>query len=301
MGINVLASTIVIASISYAQPSFQAQYVQPVTQASYVEAAAQTSYTEVQVTVELSVSDRIIVEVVTPTDLISLGINKGFSDNFGQFFDAFLAVLNKQPVEIVNTADNIAAFSVLKTLQDVQNVAEEREITFIKALLDTVSSAELTSFQSVKAISDLISTPTEVVSRNLVKALSDSTSLTDAVALFIGQITADDVSLADVSSVSRGINSLTESANFADISSHSAGKGLSEELNVTDSISFQLQRNIVLSFAEILYKVDEHTFDFTTQKADNMVVGSSGLLIMQDYCDITYFLEDYVGESRTFT
>lgn len=301
MSINVLASTIVIASISYAQPGFEAQYVQPVAQASYVEAAAQTNYLEVQVTVELFISDLVKVDVVTPTDLINLNVNKGFTDNFGPFFDTFLKVLNKQPAELVNTTDSITTFSVLKALQDVQNVAEEQKITFIKALLDTVSFEELTSFASVKAISDLISTPTEEVSRNLVKALSDSTSLTDAVALFIDQVTADDVTLADASNLSQGVDPPAENTNLADILSYSVGKDLSEEINISESIAFQLQKSIILSFAEILYKVDEHTFDFATQKADNMVIGSSGLLIMQDYCDITYFLEDYVGESRTFT
>jgi hypothetical protein len=34
---------------------------------------------------------------------------------------------------------------------------------------------------------------------------------------------------------------------------------------------------------------------------DNMPLSSSGLLSMQNYSDLTYFLEDYVGTSRTFT
>jgi hypothetical protein len=52
---------------------------------------------------------------------------------------------------------------------------------------------------------------------------------------------------------------------------------------------------------EILTIPDLQIIDFSTQKADNIAIASSGVLSMQDYCDITYFLEDYVGLSRTFT
>ncbi|NDH91117.1 MAG: hypothetical protein EBZ22_09605 [Flavobacteriia bacterium] len=34
--------------------------------------------------------------------------------------------------------------------------------------------------------------------------------------------------------------------------------------------------------------------------ADTALPSDSGSLVMQNYCDPTYFLEDYVGVSRTF-
>jgi hypothetical protein len=33
---------------------------------------------------------------------------------------------------------------------------------------------------------------------------------------------------------------------------------------------------------------------------DSTSASDAGILISQDYCDITYFAEDYVGTSRTF-
>ena len=35
--------------------------------------------------------------------------------------------------------------------------------------------------------------------------------------------------------------------------------------------------------------------------SDSAAPDDTGWLIAQNYCDITYFLEDYVGEYRTFT
>lgn len=34
--------------------------------------------------------------------------------------------------------------------------------------------------------------------------------------------------------------------------------------------------------------------------SETTIASDAGVLLMQDYCDITYFLEDYVGTSRTF-
>jgi hypothetical protein len=35
--------------------------------------------------------------------------------------------------------------------------------------------------------------------------------------------------------------------------------------------------------------------------ADMIELADAGSLVAQNYCDITYFAEDYVGESRTFS
>ncbi len=58
---------------------------------------------------------------------------------------------------------------------------------------------------------------------------------------------------------------------------------------------------LIKVLSEMLAVSDTQTVVFAANKSDNAVLSSSGSLLMQDYCDITYFLEDYVGTSRTFT
>ena len=58
---------------------------------------------------------------------------------------------------------------------------------------------------------------------------------------------------------------------------------------------------LIKVLSEMLAVSDTQTVVFAANKSDNAVLSSSGSLLMQDYCDITYFLEDYVGQTRTFT
>ncbi len=51
---------------------------------------------------------------------------------------------------------------------------------------------------------------------------------------------------------------------------------------------------------ELLSVSDENIVDFQGNKSDNVATSDGGSLLAQSYCDITYFAEDYVGESRTF-
>jgi len=62
-----------------------------------------------------------------------------------------------------------------------------------------------------------------------------------------------------------------------------------------------IQYLLIKVLNEALAVSDTQTVVFATNKSDNAVLSSSGVLSMQDYCDITYFLEDYVGQTRTFT
>ena len=300
MSINVLASTIVIASTSYVQPTFDLSYLQPVAQVSYVDVAAQASYLDIQVTVELSTPDRIEVEVITPADLISLQPQKNFTESLASFTDVFSKVLNKANADTFSTAEQITAKAITKALADLQIVAETKEISLVKALLDTVTPAELASLDSVKAIADLLNEPVDFLAVELDKELSDSFTIADAISNLLDKFEADSASLVDDISVASG-PAASDSTGVTDDITSTFGKGLDNSVSITETLVFQLQRFIVETFADLLFQTDAQILDITSQKADNILTASNGLLIMQDYCDITYFLEDYVGISRTFT
>jgi hypothetical protein len=70
-----------------------------------------------------------------------------------------------------------------------------------------------------------------------------------------------------------------------------------ESVAVTDALS----RGVGKSSAEQLSVTDALSLDVSKQAAHSVTVGSNGFLILQGYCDITYFASDYVGQSRAFT
>lgn len=300
MSINVLASTIVIASTSYVQPVVDLSYAQPVAQVSYVEVQAQPSYLDIQVAVDLSFPGRIEVDVITPGDLISLQPQKNFTETLPSFTEVFQKILNKGNADTLTSAEQITAKNISKILQDIQVVAEAKQISLVKAIVDTLTPQELASLDSIKALADVLNQPVDVVAFEVDKELSDSATLADAVSNLLHKFVEDSLSLADSSSVESG-PSLGDSTSVADTATNAFGKGLDNSLTVTETLILTVQKFIVETFAEIIYAADAQILDITSQKADNILTSSSGLLIMQDYCDITYFLEDYVGVSRTFT
>ena len=83
-----------------------------------------------------------------------------------------------------------------------------------------------------------------------------------------------------------------------DGSALSFNKALSEAQNNTETTT--------VSFAKLLQDVDlaiDNISKLINKSIEDQVsVISSGFLVSQNYTeDNTYFLEDYVGESRTFT
>ena len=78
-------------------------------------------------------------------------------------------------------------------------------------------------------------------------------------------------------------------------------KNVSELLSLTDVMDGGINYQIIKTRADSIASLDAYRVDFSANKADNVSTSSSGVLSMQDYCDITYFLEDYVGLSRAFS
>jgi hypothetical protein len=78
-------------------------------------------------------------------------------------------------------------------------------------------------------------------------------------------------------------------------------KNVSELLSMADAMDGGIQYQIIKVRADSIESLDAYRVDFSANKADNVSTSSSGVLSMQDYCDITYFLEDYVGLSRAFS
>ena len=76
-----------------------------------------------------------------------------------------------------------------------------------------------------------------------------------------------------------------------------AGKVLADANIVTES----LVKGIGVNPSESINTTENLTFAVNLIKSDNATASSSGSLISQGYCDITYFDSDYVGVSRSFT
>lgn len=251
MAIDVIRSKIVIAGLSYVKPVFTANYLQ------------------IKVIAEVTMPDVLNVDIVTPTDLVSLTTTKSLADTTDGFADALAQVFGKH-------------------LDDQQYLADDTVIGDIQPHRDGIDAAyptdTITGFSFEKCLADTFET------------LDEAT----AVRLFQREFN-DSVTAPDAEYYSFTPKTKTDSATTSDTSYRGVDKALSDVLTMVDNMDGNIQHHFFKTTNDLISEVDAQVIDFKPNKADNVVTSSSGILSMQDYCDITYFLEDYVGLSRTFT
>jgi hypothetical protein len=284
MAIDVIRSKIVIADLSYIKPVFRANYLQ------------------IKVIAEVTMPDVLNVDIVTPIDLVSLSTTKSLSDVTNGFLDQIVRTLGKSFADSATSTDLLTR-TAQKNLAEIQALADADQISFFKALADFTNPTDLAALSTVKALAETISAPTDSVANAIHKVFADSVTLVDFAQAFKLYIRAFDETLTTPDLYSDFFESgvTADDATVADQSFRDTGKIFTEGLNAIDNMDGDLTYAFVKVIGEILTTPDLQIIDFSTQKADNIVIDSSGILSMQDYCDITYFLEDYVGLSRTFT
>jgi hypothetical protein len=252
MTIDVTRSKIVIASLSYVQPVFTFNYLQ------------------IRVTAEVTMPDVLNVDIVTPTDLVTLSITKALFDTTQGFTDTLTQI----------------AFG--KSLADTPILSDLAVIGDIQPHIDGTDTASpvdsITGFTFQKYISDVFST----------------VDVTTAVRLFERSFT-DAFSLPDTPYKNIIPTDPTDLAATSDSSSLGTDKALSDAFGIIDNMDGDIEYLLFKATNESISNSDAQIIDFNPQKADNIATDSSGVLFIQDYSDITYFLEDYVGLSRTFT
>ena len=252
MTIDVIRSKIVIASLSYVKPIFTADYLQ------------------IRVVAEVTMPDVLNVDIVTPTDLVTLSTTKALDDTTDGFTDRLVGIVFGK-----GSADT----PVLSDLAVIGDIQPHRDG------VDAATPADaITSFTFTKYIADTFATLDE----------------TTAVRLFERSFT-DAFTLPDVPYKNITPEGQTDLASTSDSSSLGTAKALSEAFDIIDNMDGDIEYLLFKVTSESISNSDTQIIDFNPQKDDNIATDSSGVLSMQDYCDITYFLEDYVGLSRTFT
>lgn len=285
MGIQVDPSKAVVASVAYVEPEFDVRWL------------------EVQVLAACSFPDVLAVDVVTPTDLFRHSFTKSLRDQTAGFAETTTRQFEKSSAdEVVIFDDTDIDYWIEKNLADLQSLADAQAIATNKPFLDGVTPSDLTALSSTKALADSIGAPTDAVANVIYKALADSFSFTDAAQAFKLYIRAFDDTLSTPDQPAlEPQQPKTETATASDSSLLGVDKNLSEGLNLIDDMDGDIEYAFIKVIGELLVSTDAQVIDFIANKADNILTDSSGVVVMQDYSDITYFLTDYVGTSRTFT
>jgi len=129
------------------------------------------------------------------------------------------------------------------------------------------------------------------------KGLSDSIEMQDAlvILLLILRNFADDVAVADADARVYSLPK-TEQVAVADNDFIDWAKSLTHSVTPADVSVFLAEK----PFSESLSAAEAKALSFTAARVESVTVPDVGLLSVQDYCDFSYFAEDYVGFSQSF-
>ena len=270
MAINVVKSSIALSTVTYIQPKADVSFIEADVSLTYIEPQVKLSYIQVQVTAEVTMPDVLSVDIVTPGDDTTIAFTKSVTGDTFSF------------------SDGITGFNVVKALDDPISAP------------DTLFIGDIQPHQGA---ADYLTDYPEDVRTSFTKSLTDSISFTDiidAVRLFQREF-ADAATVPDSQAVSVVPAPTTDSTGATDSSNLATNKQVTEGLLLIDNMDGDIEYTVIKSISEFLNNSDSSTIAFGLNPSDNVTTSSSGVLSMQDYSDITYFLEDYVGTSRTFT
>lgn len=230
------------------------------------------------------------------------------------------------------------AFTCLNPDQAVKVEVSYLQPTFTTSYVDVNICAAVT-FPGVLGVE--VITPTDLVNLTFAKPINDLQAILDGETLNIGKVLAEVLSFADsVNTLLVYQRAFSEVSSLSDTSIQNLNKPLSDAISVPDIAAFSFTKvpstdqvtsadtsykafeklilGIAQNYCDFSYFLEDYVQDTVTgdwvyasdnvtklvtygrQNNDNMPLSSSGLLSMQSYADITYFLEDYVGTSRTF-
>lgn len=177
------------------------------------------------------------------------------------------------------------------------------QVTFPDVLaVDIITPVDQIYLDVSKPLADSLNQPTDAIRLAAQKNIADSVATADSIqkVLIYIRTFSEDIFAADAQVIAFN-KPRTDAVVIGEDSVYDMSKPLTDLVSMTDNMDTNIQHNFIKVINEFTVNTDAQAIDFAPNKADNVATGSSGYLLMQDYCDITYFLEDYVGSYRTFT
>lgn len=257
----------------------------------------------VSVTYQLPVAAVSYILLGVQAQLDPLNRNPYVSESFAVVdsaaYEAIKALANS-----VGTADAVQSIDTAKGLNDL--VTATMTISFLRTYVrdfdDTVEPVELkalalaqgTRFETISVADDQ--------TLDYEKARFETLSATDVKAVDFSTQRSETVSAQDARSllVERPESELIVISE-ADVKEFTKlatdGVGMNDQAEAQDGIAL----GFATSISNVAFVADSDDILVGKNLSDSPSVDDDGSLFNQGYCDVTYFAEEYVGDSRTFT
>lgn len=292
-----------VAGLSYVKIRAGVAVVDPVANVTYIAPVAGVSYIELVASAQIDTSGRyqFVPDRAVMTDGLRFALAKSLVD-LVQAVDT-----TRYEFEKTASADSVALtenFTKLlifvRSFAETLNLSDAQVLAVAKVLQESAVMSDATAKQITKASSDNFAL-SDAAAKQFTKRLTDAYSLTDAARRSFTKIVLDTVAAPDA--MARAFSkALTDTLLLQDTEIYSLAKLLSDGVAMNDG--FDAGDGAVYAFSKGVSNVtmvsDATSRHSNKVTADTVTTADAGVLTKQDYCDITYFAEDYVGESRVF-
>lgn len=282
-------------------------YVQPIVdELEYVYPVAEVAYTYAAVTAILDNSGafKYLSEQAFFADSKAYSFSKSLTDSFGQqeFISIGFSTSASDSISFADSARNAVGKSLADTYsaEDALNFATQVSLRTNEVGVLTDSAAK--NF-SKSLIHNIFFIPDYAV-RSVEKAVSDDFGASDSIFVERIYIRVFDEYLTILDSESFSFNGqdVLESINAGDSQLFSYAKALSDGVAMNDALGAGdgIAYTFATSIANVAFASEAAILSSEAIKSETLVATDSGIIVQQDYVDLTYFAEDYVGVSYTF-
>lgn len=292
-----------VAGLSFVKIRAGVAVVDPVTSVTYIAPVAGVSYIELAASAQIDTSglfqfvpDTAVMADGTSFSLAKLLVESVLVPDTTQF--EFEKSVTGDSVTLADVFTKLLTYN--RYFSDTFGFTDAQTLAVAKALQDSVPVYDATAKQVSKALADTF-VLNDTTARQFVKALSDAAGLTDGTQISFAKAAADGVTAPDALAYAFS-KALTDTFALQDDDFFALTKLIADGVAMNDS--FDAGDGAVFSFSKGVSNVTM-VGDATAKHpvkvlADDATAEDAGSLVSQSYCDLTYFAEDYVGESRVF-
>jgi len=229
-------------------------------------------------------------EALSFTDEDTKSVSKSVLENVFNISGAYFA---EDYVDGDYTAIDVK-FSITKPFTESLGIIDVIVPVLIRPVVDTPSLTDAIAFYYSKDISDLFAV-SDTPALKVTKPVQDNFSVAETSVAAVTKVVTESPSVADtpVFDVSKIISDLPS---VADVPTLAITKPLTDSFSVAEAHVARYTKAV----SDGMGVSESSVLEVSKAVTDSVGTTDSGTLRMQDYCDFTYFAEDYVGTSASF-
>ena len=242
---------------------------------------------------------KLVADQITNVDSAFIDTSKQLDDS-SNIEDSAAKDTSKQVQDAFSLLSNV---NVLLAAAHYDAVSQQDELSFISSLIKVESQPILDALSFAVEILKLDSvTPLEVLLYELSRLASDITQVDEQISLVPKKTLVEAIAVLEearlaIASNFSDILVVTEALSFGYLVEASDGVGMNDGADTTDGIAFAFTQSV----SNVAFVLESSIKSTSKTVVDAISVGSTGIVVVQDYCDPSYFAGDYVGASRNFT